>query len=169
MVTLILKDTYIELQEEIKSLVKLRTETSLKLQEAASHGDLKENYEYKAAREQMGLLVNKKESLDSYEPFRIIEYSDIDADEVGFGNKVTVLEEGKDTPEDYYLLGPIESELDLYPLVVTYHTPFAQAMTGKKVDENFTLEIGGKDTKFTIIAIEEISETTPKCSREPLL
>ena len=168
MVTLILRDTYIELQKEIKSLVKLRTETSLKLQEAASHGDLKENYDYKAAREAMGLLVNKKESLDSYEPFRFIEYGDIKTDLVGFGNKVTVLEEGKDTPEDYYLLGPIESELDLYPLVVTYHTPFAQAMTGKKIGEYFTLEIDGKDTKFTITAIEKISGDTPKSPRNPL-
>ena len=166
MVTLILRDTYLELQEEIKSLVKLRTETSLKLQEAASHGDLKENYEYKAAKEAMGLLVNKKEFLDSHEPYRFIEYSDINTNEVGFGNKVTVLEEGKNTPEDYYLLGPIESELDLYPLVVTYHTPFAQAMTGKKINESFTLEIEGKETKFTITLIEKITATTPKCSRE---
>ena len=166
MVTLILRDTYVELQEEIKSLVKLRTETSSKLQEAASHGDLKENYEYKAAREEMGLLVKKKEYLDSHKPFRFIEYNDIKTDEVGFGNKVTVLEEGQDAPEDYYLLGPIESELDLYPLVVTYHTPFAQAMTGKKVNENFTLEINGEDTKFTITAIEKITAATPKCSKK---
>tara|TARA_B100001750_G_scaffold239984_1_gene248929 strand:+ start:683 stop:1183 length:501 start_codon:yes stop_codon:yes gene_type:complete len=166
MVTLILRDTYVELQEEIKSLVKLRTETSSKLQEAASHGDLKENYEYKAAREEMGLLVKKKEYLDSHKPFRFIEYNDIKIDEVGFGNKVTVLEEGQDAPEDYYLLGPIESELDLYPLVVTYHTPFAQAMTGKKVNENFTLEINGEDTKFTITAIEKITAATPKCSKK---
>ncbi len=166
MVTLILRDTYVELQEEIKSLVKLRTETSSKLQEAASHGDLKENYEYKAAREEMGLLVKKKEYLDSHKPFRFIEYNDIKTDEVGFGNKVTVLEEGQDAPEDYYLLGPIEFELDLYPLVVTYHTPFAQAMTGKKVNENFTLEINGEDTKFTITAIEKITAATPKCSKK---
>jgi len=106
--------------------------------------------------------------LDSYEPFRFIEYGDIKTDLVGFGNKVTVLEEGRDTPEDYYLLGPIESELDLYPLVVTYHTPFAQAMTGKKINEYFTLEIDGKDTKFTITAIEKISEDTPKSPRNPL-
>ena len=94
MVTLILRDTYIRLQEEIKSLAKLRTETAAKIQEAASLGDLKENYEYKAAREAMGLLVNKKESLDSYEPFRVVEYDDIESEGAGFGNKVTVLEEG---------------------------------------------------------------------------
>ena len=157
MVTLIFRDTYLKLQEEIKSLVKLRTETSLKIQEAASHGDLKENYEYKAAREAMELLVNKKEFLDSHEPFRFIEYSDIGNDEVGFGNKVTILEEGEDKGEIYYLLGPIEFELDLFPMIATYHSPFGQSIVGKKVGEHFMIEIKGKDTKFTITNIEKIT------------
>tara|TARA_B100001250_G_scaffold342869_1_gene311322 strand:- start:416 stop:925 length:510 start_codon:yes stop_codon:yes gene_type:complete len=169
MVTLILKDTYLKLQEEIKSLAKLRTETAAKIQEAASHGDLKENYEYKAAREAMGLLVSKKESLDSYEPFRVIEYKDIESDAVGFGNKITVLEEGKKDAENYYLLGPIESELEVYPLVVTYHTPFAKAMMGKEVNEDFILEIEGKEVKFIITAIEKITEDTPQSTRKPIL
>ena len=133
MATLILRDTYIALEEEMKSIDKLRSETAQQIQEAASHGDLKENYEYKAAREAMGLLVNKKESFDSYAPFQFIDYDEIEADEVGFGNKVTILEEGKDDAEEYYLLGPVESELELYPLVVTYHTPFAKAVIGKRL------------------------------------
>ena len=63
----------------------------------------------------------------------------------------------KENAENYYLLGPIEFELDLYPLVITYHSPFGQAILGKKIGENFTLEIRGKETKFTIPAIEKIS------------
>ncbi len=169
MATLILRDTHLELQEQIKDLAKLRTETSTKIQEAASLGDLKENYEYKAARETMEMLVTKKEFLDSHQPFEFIDYSDIGVSEVGFGNKVAVLEEGKNTPEDYYLLGPIESELDLYPLVVTYLTPFAKAMIGKKINEYFTLQIGGEDTKFTITAIEKITADTPKSPRKSML
>ncbi len=50
----------------------------------------------------------------------------IETDEVEFGNKVTIHEEGKDEAEDYYLLGPIELELDLYPMIVTYHTLLAK-------------------------------------------
>jgi len=42
-------------------------------------------------------------------------------------------------------------------LVVTIHSPFGQAIVGKKIDEYFTLEIQGKETKFTITAIEKIS------------
>ena len=157
MATLILRDTYLALEEEMKSINKLRTETSLKIKEAASHGDLKENYEYKAAKEKMEFVIYKKQLLQSHAPFQFIGYGEIKNDKVEFGNKVSILEEGKDEAENYYLLGPIESELDLYPLVVTYFAPFAQAMIGKKINEYFMLEIRGKETKFTITAIEKIS------------
>ena len=157
MATLILRDTHRALEEKMESLDKLKKETSLKIRDAASHGDLKENAEYHAAREEQSLIVRKTQLMQSHSPFQIIEYSEIETDKVGFGNKVTIREEGKDEAEDYYLLGPIEFELDLYPLVVTIHSPFGQAIVGKKIDEDFTLEIQGKETKFTITAIEKIS------------
>ena len=162
MAPLILRDTYIALEEEIKALDKLRTKTAMKIQEAASHGDLKQNYEYKSAKEEMNLVVQKKHLLQSHVPFKFIEYSEIGTEQVAFGNKVTIHEEGKDEAEDYYLLGPIEFELDLYPMIVTYHSPFGEAVTGKKIGENFTLEIRGQQIKFTVTAIEKISVDTPK-------
>ena len=125
--------------------------------EARSHGDLKENAEYHAAREEQSLIVYKKQLMQSHAPFRFIEFGDIDTDDVGFGNKVTILEEGENEPVDYYILGPIELELDLYPMIVTYHSPFAQAVIGKEVGEHFTLDIEGKDTKFTVKSIEVVS------------
>ena len=102
------------------------------------------------------LIVYKKQLMQSHAPFRFIEDGDIDIDEVGFGNKVTVLEAGKDEPEIYNLLGPIEFELDSYPNIVTYHSPFAQEMIGKEVGEHFTMEIEGKDIKFTVQSIEKV-------------
>ena len=168
MATLILQDTYLVLEEEMKSINKLRAKTALQIEEAASHGDLKENYEYKAAKEKMEFVIYKKQLLQSYGPFKLIEYGEIETDEVGFGNKVKILEEGKDEAEDYYLLGPVESELDLYPMVVTYHALFAKSIIGKKINEDFTLKINDKDIKFTILAIEKITATTPKCPRKPL-
>ena len=169
MATLIMRDTYRALEKEMKAIDKKKRETSARIKEAADHGDLKENAEYHAAREEQSLIVYKKQLMQSHAPFRFIEYSEIETNEVGFGNKVTILEEGKDDAEEYYILGPVESELELYPLVVTYHTPFAQAVIGKKVNEYFTLEISGKDTKFTITTIEKITKATPKCSRKSLL
>ena len=168
MATLILKDTYFLLEEEMKSLNKLRSKTASQIEEAASHGDLKENYEYKAAKEKMEFVIYKKQLLQSHAPFKFIEYGEIKTDDVGFGNKVRILEEGKDEAEDYYLLGPIESQLDIYPMVVTYHAPFAKAMIGKKINEDFTIEIEGENIKFKIIAIEKITATTPKCPKKSL-
>ena len=156
MATLIMRDTYRALEAEMKSIDRLKRATAERIREAADHGDLKENAEYHAAREEQSLIVYKKQLMQSHAPFRFIENGEIDTDEVGFGNKVSVLEEGKDAAEDYYLLGPTEFELDLYPMIVTYHSPFAQAMIGKEVDDNFTLEIEGKETKFTITAIEKV-------------
>ena len=157
MATLILRDTHRALIKEMERLDKLKKETSLKIRDAASHGDLKENAEYHAAREEQSLIIYKKQLMQSHSPFQIIDNREIETDKVGFGNKVTILEEGKDDAEDYYLLGPIEFELDLFPLIVTHHSPFGQEIAGKKIDENFTLEIRGKKTKFTITAIEKIT------------
>ena len=162
MATLILRDTYLALEKEMKSIDKLRTATALKIKDAASHGDLKENYEYKAAKEQMELVMFKKELMQSHAPFNLIEQAEIGTDEVEFGNKVTIHEEGKNDAEDYYLLGPIEFELDLYPMIVTYHSPFGKSIIGKKINENFTLEIRGKEIKFTIMAIEKITNKDKK-------
>ena len=159
MATLILHKTHLAMEEEIKSLEKLKRETSEKIGEAADHGDLKENAEYHAAREKQSLIVYKIQLMQSYAPFRIIENDQITTDKAGFGNKVSIHEEGKDKPEDYYILGPVEEELDLFPFIVTYHSPFGREVAGKKEGEYFMLDIKGVETKFTVTSIEKISST----------
>ena len=121
--TLILRDSHRSLEKKMEDLDRLKDETAKRIKEAADQGDLKENAEYHAAREEQSLIIRKMQTLQSYSPFQIIEEGEIETDTVGFGNKVTILEEGKDKPVHYYLLGPIESELDLYPFIVTYKTP----------------------------------------------
>ena len=157
MATMILRDTHRALEEKMKSLEKQKKETAVKIREAASHGDLKENGEYHAAREEQSFIVRKTQTLQTHSPFQIVEYNEIETDQVSFGNIVTISQDGKNETKEYYLLGPIEFELDLFPLVVTYHSPFGQAIMGKKIGEDFTLEIKGEDTKFTIKSIEKIS------------
>ena len=169
MATLILQETYLALEKEMKTINKLRSQTALQIQQAVELGDLKENYEYKAAKEKMEFVIYKKQLLQSHGPFKIIKYGEIETDQVRFGNIVKILEEGKKEAEEYYLLGPIESELDFYPDVVTYRAPFAQAMIGKKINEDFFIDIGGKDIKFTVTAIEKITASTPKSPKKSFI
>ena len=156
MATLVLKSTYSLLQKELKSIDQNMEEIGKRIAHARELGDLKENAEYHAAREEMSLAIYKKQKLSSHAPFRMIDDNEIETDEVEFGNKVAILEEGKDEAEDYYILGPLELELDLFPIIVTYHSPFGQAVIGKKLNEHFFLDVKEKKTKFTIKSIEEI-------------
>ena len=157
MATMILRETHKALIEELESLEKLKRETSEKIKEAAGHGDLKENAEYHAAREKQSLILYKKQLMQSHAPFQIVESKDIKTSEVVFGTKVTIREEGSDQDEIYYILGPIEFELDLYPEIATYHSPFGQNILGKKVNEQFSIKGPEKEIKFTVTSIEKIS------------
>ena len=154
--TLILESTYHLLEKKLKDIDKKMDALGERIAHARELGDLKENAEYHAAREEMSLTIYKKQKLQSNAPFRMIENSEIETNEVGFGNKVMIHEEGNKENEAYYILGPLELELDLFPIIVTYHSPFGQAVIGKKVNDSFTLEIREKETKFTIISIEKI-------------
>tara|TARA_B100000886_G_C20129780_1_gene369406 strand:+ start:23 stop:505 length:483 start_codon:yes stop_codon:yes gene_type:complete len=158
MATLILRSTHSLLEKKMKDLDQQKKDTAVRIREAASHGDLKENAEYHAAREEQSMIVRKTQILQTHSPFQIIEYNDIQTEMVSFGNMVTIKEEGKDSNEDYYLLGPIEFELDLFPLVITIHSPFGQAIVGKKVNDTFTLDVRGSETKFTILSIDKVPE-----------
>ena len=157
MATMILRETHKALIEELESLEKLKRETSEKIKEAAGHGDLKENAEYHAAREKQSLILYKKQLMQSHAPFQIVESKDIKTSEVVFGTKVSIREEGSDQDEIYYILGPIEFELDLYPEIATYHSPFGQNILGKKVNEQFSIKGPEKEIKFTVTSIEKIS------------
>ena len=156
MATLILESTYHLLEKKLKDIDKKMEEIGKRIAHARELGDLKENAEYHAAREEMSLTIYKKQKLQSNAPFQMIENNEIETNQVGFGNKVMIHEQDKEESEAYYILGPLELELDLFPIIVTYHSPFGQAVIGKKVNEYFTLEIKEKETKFTITSIEKI-------------
>ena len=105
------------------------------------------------------LIVYKKQLMQSHSPFKIIENSEIETDTVGFGNKIVIQRRRQGQARRLLFVRSLSNLiLTSYPMVVTYHSPFGQAIIGKKVGESFTLDIRGEKIKFTITSIKKLSE-----------
>jgi transcription elongation factor GreA-like protein/transcription elongation GreA/GreB family factor len=131
---------------ELESLIKVELPTNRKaIGEAAAMGDLRENFEYKAARERQEYLIRRAEQLQSeLNKVRIIEPGQIDCSEVRPGTRV-VLGQSEDKKMTLVLLGPWDS--DPQKGIFSYQAPVGILLLGKlpgdKVlwnEENWTVE-----------------------------
>lgn len=108
--------------------------TAEEIARARAHGDLSENYEYKAAKEKQARLMGRMKSLrDEIARARVVLPADVDVSEVSFGCRVRLAE--GDTGSEYVILGPWEADPDRN--VISSQAPFARVLLGKKVGETF--------------------------------
>jgi transcription elongation factor GreA len=115
---------------------------------ARAHGDLSENYEYKAAKEkQSRLMVKAKRLREEIARARIVGPADVDTSEVSVGSRVR-LDNGAGDAMEYSILGPWDTDPDHG--VISYLSPFAQILIGRKVGDG--VEMDGQP--FRIAAIE---------------
>jgi transcription elongation factor GreA len=100
-----------ELTEELEQLKTIRRlEVAAKLQQAIAQGDLKENADYHAAKEEQGFIEGRIRDIeDSLRRAKIIENSG-PSDVVRVGSTVVVAEEGYDDEEEYSIVGPHEAD-----------------------------------------------------------
>ncbi|MDR2501128.1 MAG: transcription elongation factor GreA [Treponema sp.] len=99
-------------------------------------GDLRENAEYKAAKEKQGLLDKQIKTLqEEIERAQVFNPAELAADQVSFGTRVTLINESTGKAEEYTILGPWESDPDQG--VISYQSPFGSAMLHKKAGETF--------------------------------
>jgi transcription elongation factor GreA len=114
---------------------------------ARAHGDLSENYEYKAAKEkQSRLMVKAKRLRDEIARARIVGPSDVDTSEVSVGSRVR-LDNGAGNIMEYSILGPWDADPDNG--VISYLSPFAQILIGRKVSDS--VEMDGQPFRITAI------------------
>ena len=121
--------------------------------DARAHGDLKENAEYHAAREEQGLVEARVRDIESkLGNAQIIDVSTLNANgKVVFG--CTVELENIDTEElvTYTIVG--EDEADIKNNLLSYASPFAKALIGKEVEDIAEVKAPAGITEYEIISV----------------
>jgi len=142
------------LREELQRLKsKDRPQVIQAIAEARAHGDLKENAEYHAAKEQQGFIEGRiKEIEGKLSHVQIIDVTTIDArGKVVFGSTVELLDVQKDAETTYRIVG--EDEADIGAGLISFSSPIARALIGKDEGDEITFSAPGGDKHYEIIEV----------------
>lgn len=135
---------------------KLRPEITQAIAEAREHGDLKENAEYHAAREQQGFNEGRIQEIEGkLADAQIIDIGKIPAgDKVLFGVTVSLLDLDSDEEIRYKIVG--EDEADLKSGKISIMSPIARALIGKSVGDAVSVSTPGGDREYEIDNVEHV-------------
>ena len=120
---------------------------------AREHGDLKENSEYKMARQDQDILLSRKNELEvDLSRARVTDFSEVTNENIGIGSVVELKEGSSGKKHRYAILGAWDS--DPKNDILSYKTPLAQQLLGKKSSDQVSTKIGGNTEDWTILKIE---------------
>ena len=120
---------------------------------ARSYGDLRENHEYKAAKEMQKVLMRRKEELEAaLVRARGTDFANTKTDVVSIGTIVHVVNLQNNRRETFTILGAWDSDPDKG--VVSYLTPVAQSLMNRKPGEEVVFELEGAQHRHRIESIE---------------
>jgi transcription elongation GreA/GreB family factor len=120
---------------------------------ARSYGDLRENHEYKAAKEMQKVLMRQKHELESQlVRARGMDFANAKTDAVNIGTLVKVTETTTQHVESFAILGAWDSDPERG--VISYLSPVAQSLLNRNVGEEVEFELDGAKKHFRIEAIE---------------
>ncbi|MGB3752660.1 MAG: transcription elongation factor GreA [Parerythrobacter sp.] len=143
-----LAEGYERLTADLKVLRAERPKIVDSIEEARAHGDLSENAEYHAAKERQGQVEAQISDIEGkVSRAQIIDPTTLSGDRVVFGATVTLLDDD-DTPVTYQIVG--ETEADANSGRISYNSPLAKALIGKKVDDEVEVTVPSGD-KFYLI------------------
>jgi len=131
---------------------------------ARSYGDLRENHEYKAAKEMQKILMRQKEDLEAaLTRARGTDFSNAKTDVVGPGTVVLATDLGSNQSESFTILGAWDSDPDKG--IISYLTPVAMALLNRKVGDEVEFELHGSKRRHRIEKIEAWkTETTSQAA-----
>ena len=142
------------MMNEIKHLKSVERPRIIKaIEEARSHGDLSENAEYHAAKEQQGWAEARVAELeDKISRADVIDISKLSGDTVMFGAKVTLVDEETDGQASYQIVG--EFEADVKKGKISVSSPIARAIIGKKKGDSVEVATPGGGKSYEILKVK---------------
>ncbi len=142
-----------KIQEELQKLVKVDRPNNIKaIAEARAHGDLSENAEYHAAKEQQSFIEGKIKELKSKIALaQVIDPSKIRQSSVAFGAKVKVLDIEADEEYIFMLVGP--EEADVKQGKISLSSPVGKALIGKEVGDSAIIKAPARTIEYEILEI----------------
>ena len=152
---IITADEKVKLQERLNALIANRSKLSLRIEEARALGDLKENSEYHAAREQQGLDEAEIRRLEHRLATAQVVDGERQADGVVFvGSMVTLREVETDDEDVYRLVGEATNDPMLDYVEVTVSSPMGQSLLKARQGETVRVSTPRGEMKFEILSIE---------------
>ena len=145
-----------KLREELKDLKSVRRPQVIQaIAEARAHGDLKENAEYHAAREEQGFIEGRIGDIDGkLSNAQIIDVTLLDANgRVVFGSTVELVDED-DNEIIYQIVGEDEASISEGRISVT--SPIARALIGKEEGDVAVVQAPGGEKEFEILTVKYI-------------
>lgn len=142
------------LREELRKLKTVRRPAVIQaIAEARAHGDLKENAEYHAAKDEQGFIEARiKEIEGKLSHLQIIDVTAIDAKgKIVFGSTVELYDETAGAEIVYKIVG--EDEADIKQGLISYTSPIARALIGKSEGDIVDFSAPGGRKQFEVIEV----------------
>ena len=141
------------LEDELFDLkVNRRKEVAQKIKEAREQGDLSENAEYDAAKDEQRDIEARIEELEKLlKNVEVVGQDEVDADTVGIGSRVKLYDVEMDEEVEYTIVG--STEADALNGKISNESPVGAALIGSKVGETIVVETISGDLEFKILEI----------------
>ncbi|MDB9752057.1 transcription elongation factor GreA [Gammaproteobacteria bacterium] len=146
-----------KLKEELHKLKTVDRQRIIKaIAEARAHGDLSENAEYHAAREQQSFAEGRVNTIESaLADAQIIDVTTVDAEgRVVFGATVKLLNVDTDAEVTYQIVG--EQEADINEGLISITSPIARALIGKQQDDEVNVNAPSGIVEYEILNVKYI-------------
>jgi transcription elongation factor GreA len=147
----------VALRDELQHLVKVVRPTIINdIATAREHGDLKENAEYHAAREQQSFAEGRIQEIESkLSNIQVIDINKVPhGDKVIFGSTATIINLETDQTVTYKIVG--DDEADVKQAKISYQSPIARALMGKEIGEVVVVKAPSGDIEYEIDQVEFI-------------